>query len=93
MLCFRKFAAAKNFMDIRGVVKTLRRKFFVSQCRKLLQGNCFALCFRELPVPKKIMHKRGGYPDFPSNVFCTTMPKTLAGEHFCVVFQKTSGSE
>ena len=69
MLCFRKLPAAKNFMDKRGVVKTLRRKFFVSKCRKLLQGNCFVLCFRKLPVSKKIMHKRGGLSRFSVECF------------------------
>ena len=94
MLCFRNFPAAKNFMDIRAVVKIFRRKFFVSQCRKVWQGNPFVLSFRKLPVSKKFMHRRGGgYHDFPSKVSCTTMPKTLAREPFCVVFQKTSGSK
>ena len=93
MVCFRNFPAAKNLLDIRAVVKIFRRKFFVSQCGKVWQGNPFVLSSRKLPVSKKFMHRRGGYQDFPSKAFCTTKPKTFAREPFCVVFQKTSGSK
>ena len=47
MLCFRKFPVGKKFLDKGGggggreggSIKILRRKFFVSQCRKLSLGN------------------------------------------------------
>ena len=36
LCCFRKFEVAKKFMDKRGEsIKIFRRKFFVSQCRKI----------------------------------------------------------
>ena len=59
MMCFRKFPAAINSIDIRGLIKTFRRKNFVSQCQKLSQLNAFVLCLRKLPVAKKIMDKSG----------------------------------
>ena len=40
VLCFRKFPVAKKFKNKRGggSIKSLRRKFFVSQCRKTCRG-------------------------------------------------------
>ena len=43
-----------------GNAKIFRRNFFVSQCRKRLQGNSFALCFRKSPEAKKTMDKQMG---------------------------------
>ena len=92
MQCYRKFPAANNSMDKRGGVKIFRRKFFVSQCRKLSRGNLFVLCFRKLPAAQKNMDKKGGYHDFPSKNFCLRVPKFFVVENFCAVFQKISGS-
>ena len=81
MLCFRKIPGAKFFMDKKGGIKIFRRKFFVSQTRRTLQGNPFVLCFRKIPVVNKFMDKRGGeYQDFPPNIFRLTVPKNDVGE-------------
>ena len=80
-------------MDKRWGIKIVHRKLFVSQCRKLSQGNPIVLCFRKIPAAKKSMDKRGGCQDFPSKTFCLTLPNSFAGEPFFAVFQKVSGSE
>ena len=41
-------------------ITIFRRKFFVSQGRKISQGNPSVLCFRNFPLAKKFMDKRGG---------------------------------
>ena len=43
MLCFRKFPAAKKFLDKKGggVSRFSVENFFVSQCRKNSQGEPF----------------------------------------------------
>ena len=41
-------------------MKFLRRKFFVSQCRKISYGKSSVLCFRKFLVAKKLMAKRKG---------------------------------
>ena len=70
----------KNFM-LQRVMSRFLSKFFVSQCRKISQGNPSLLCFRKFPVAKKFMDKSGGeYQDFPSNFFCLTVPKIFVGE-------------
>ena len=44
-----------------GSIKVFRRKIFLSQCRKNLQGNSVVQCFRNMPVAKKLLDKgRGG---------------------------------
>ena len=42
----------KNYAS-EGYVTISRRKFFVSQCRNILQRNPSVLCFRKIPVAKK----------------------------------------
>ena len=66
---------------------------FVSQCRKISQGNPSVLCFRKFPGAKKFMDKKGEYQDFPSKIFCLTVPKHFVEEPFCAVFQKISVSQ
>ena len=80
-------------MAEKGVIKIFRRKLFVSQCRKLSQGNSIMLCFRKSPRAKKFMNKSWGYQYFQSKTFCLTVPNSFAGEPFSAVFQQTSGSE
>ena len=61
MLCFQKFPVANKFMDKKGGVSRFSVEFFfVSQCRKTLQGNPSVLCFRKFPVANKFMDKKGG---------------------------------
>ena len=43
-----------------GSINNFHRKFFVSECRKILEGNPSALFFGNLPVAKKILSKRLG---------------------------------
>ena len=94
MLFFRKIPVSKNSMDKRGGYQEFPSNFFVSQRRKLWQGNPFVSLFGKLPVARKTMDKRGrGVSRFSVEFFCTTVPKTFAKETFCVLFQKTSGSE
>ena len=44
----------------RGNYQDFLRKFYVSQCRKILFGNPSVLCFKKFPVAKKFMDKQGG---------------------------------
>ncbi len=62
MQCFRKFPAAKKFLDDGGggYIKTFRQKFFLRLYRKISYGNHFVQCFRNFPVAKKFMDKGGG---------------------------------
>ena len=52
-------------------IKILRRKIFVSECRKLLSRNLCVLCFRKFPRAEKFMDQRRGgeYQAFPSKNF------------------------
>ena len=70
----------KNLCIIGGIT-SFRRKFFVSQCRKIPWASL--QCFRKIGVSKKIMHKRG-YHKFPSKIFCLTVPKKFRGQPFNV---------
>ncbi len=83
---FHYFQASKNVRNKRkgsgGSIKVFRRKIFLSQCRKNLQGNSVVQCFRNMPVAKKLLDKGrgGGYQDFPSKNPSLTVPKNFAGE-------------
>ena len=74
---FPKFSGSEKPFGYKSGCQDFPSKIFVSQCRKVWQGNPFVLSFRKLPVSKKFMHRRGGYQDFPSKVSCSTMPKTF----------------
>ena len=75
-------------MDKKGGIKNFRRKFFVSQCRKVRRGIlycCINFAYR------KSLDKRGEYQDFPSKVFCLTVPKNFVGDSSKVA--SNSGTE
>ena len=72
-----------------GSIKIFRRNFFVSQCRKTLQGNHFVLCFGKFPVANKFMDKKGGsIKIFPRNFFVSRCRKTLQGNPSVLCFRK-----
>ena len=62
MLCFRNFLVAEKFMDERGVgvgiIKIFRRKFFVSECRKVSSSNLSVL--QKFFFYRKVSGKREG---------------------------------
>ena len=92
MQCFRNFPVAKKFTDKGGgVINILRRKNFLSQCRKIFQGNLLLLHFFQ--VSKNVRDKRGGKRDISSENFRLAVLKIFVEEPFCSVFQKFSGSE
>ena len=66
----------KYFMDKRGGITFLRRKVFVSQCRKTSWASL--QCFRKFGVSKNFMHNRG-YHNFPSKIFCLSAEKLRKG--------------
>ena len=81
LLFLREFLVWKSFMDKKGGITFFRRKFLVSQCRKI---SCASLqCFRKLGVSTNFMHNRG-YHNFLSKIFCLTVPKNFAKEPFSV---------
>ena len=83
----------RKILCLRGLCHDFSWNFFVSQCRKTLQGNPCKLCFRKLPVARKIMDKREGEVSrISSNFFCLAVPKNFVGEPFCAVSRKVSGS-
>ena len=69
-----------------------RRKIFVSQCRKLSQGDPIVLCFRKLLVANKIMFERGrgSIKIFRRNFFVPQCRKLSQGNPFvlCCVSEK-----
>ena len=71
---------------ILGGITIFRRKFFVSQCRKISWASL--QCFRKFGVSKKIMHNRGWH-NFPSKSFGLTVPKNFVG--IPTVFEKIFG--
>ena len=82
--CFTNFGYRKN-LRIReggGGIKILRRKFFVSQCRKNPYGESFSVSL--ISGIEKVWIRGGEYQDFPSKFFCLTVPKTFIGEPFRV---------
>ena len=71
-------------------MKILRRKFFVSQCRKYSVGESFTVAV--ISGSKKVWIGEGGeYQDFPSKFFCLRVPKISVGESFTVAL--ISGTE
>ncbi len=96
MQCFRIFPVAKKFLDKwgGGDIKTFRRNFFLSHCRKISYGNHFEQCFRNFPVAKKFMDKGRGrcIKIFRRKNFLHSA-EFFVGLTFDAVFQKFSGSE
>ena len=77
LLFLRKFLVSKRFMDEKGGgggITFFRRKFLVSQCRKISWPSL--QCFRKFGVSKNFMHNRG-YHNFLSKIFCLTVPKNF----------------
>ena len=66
----------RKILCIIGGITSFRRKFFVSQCRKM-SWACLQ-CFRKFGVSKNFMHNRG-YHKFPSKIFRLTVPKNVVG--------------
>ena len=76
-------------MHNRGIT-IFRRKFFVSQCRKIFVGGGGSFSVSLISGTEKIWIRGGGegeYQDFPSN-FYLTVPKHFIGKHFGVVSEK-----
>ena len=87
--CFPEiFWYGKNFMNEKGVITFFRRKFLVSQCRKISWASL--QCFRKFGVSKNFMHTRG-YHVFPSKIFGLTVPTNFVG--IPSMFQKIWGIE
>ena len=76
LLFLRKFLVSKRFMDKKGGITFFRRKFLVSQCRKISWASL--QCFRKFGVSKNFMHHRG-YHNFPSKIFCLAVQKNFVG--------------
>ena len=81
LLLLRKFLFSKSFIDEKGGITFFRRKFLVSQCRKISWASL--QCFRKFGVSKNFRHNRG-YHNFPSKIFCLTVPKNIVKEPFSV---------
>ena len=85
VLWFRKLQGSKKFLKKRGEggsIKTFRRRFFVSQYRKVSRRNPSVLCFRKFPIEKNFIDKRRGlgwkeYQGFSSRKICVLLPKVL----------------
>ena len=61
-------------------ITIFRRKFFVSQCRKLLWSSL--QCFRTVGILKNSMHTRG-YHVSTSKLFGLKVPKNCVREYYC----------
>ena len=66
----------RKILCIIGGITIFRRKFFVSQCRKISWTSL--QCLRKFGVSKNFMHKRR-YHKFPSKIFCLAVPKNFVG--------------
>ena len=78
----------RKILCILGGITIFRRKFFVSQCRKISWASL--QCFRKFGVSKKFMHNRGCH-NFPSKIFCLTVLKNFVG--IPSMLQKIWGTE
>ena len=74
LLFLRKLLVSKSFMDEKGGITFFRRKFLVSQCRKISWASL--QCFRKYVVSKNFMHNRG-YHNFASKIFSLTVPRNF----------------
>ena len=66
----------REILCILGGITFFRRKFLVSQCRKISWASL--QCLRKFGVSKNFMHNRG-YHKFPSKIFGLTVPKNFVG--------------
>ena len=93
---FQKFSGSeKVYGQERRGIKTFRRKFFVSQCRKIHKAP-FCAVFQKTSDSEKVYGKkgRGRVSSFSfESFFCLIMRKSFIGKTFCAVFQKFSGSQ
>ena len=71
-----------------GSIKIFRRKFFVSQCRKISYGKPSVLCFRKFPVAKKYMDKGGGIKIFRRKPFVSQCQKISYLKPSALCFKK-----
>ena len=81
---FQKISGIENFYASECYVTIFRRKFFVSQCRKISWRNLSALCFRKNPVAKKFMEKKGGIKILCQNFLSHSAENFRRGESFSV---------
>ena len=66
----------EKFYAEEGYVMIFRRTF-VSQYRKILQGNPSVLCIGKFPVAKKFMVKKGGVSKFSVEYFLSHSDETI----------------
>ena len=71
----------RKFLCLIGGITIFRRKFFVSQCRKISWASL--QCLRKIGVSKNFMHNNG-YDKFPWKLFCLTVPKNFVNGPFSV---------
>ena len=71
----------RKILCIIGNITSFRRKFFVSQYRKISWASL--QCFRKFGLSKIFLHSRG-YHKVPSKNFCLTVLKNFAKEPFSV---------
>ena len=86
----QKFSGSEKFLDKvggGGGIKTFRRKFLFSHCRKVSYGNRFVQCFRNFPVAKKLTDKGGGGLSRFSveKFFSHSAEKFLRGIFYCFI--------
>ena len=78
-ICGHPFNVSENLgyrkiLCIIGGITSFRRKFLVSQCRKILWASL--QCLRKFGVSKNFMHNRG-YHKFPSKIFLSHSAEKL----------------
>ena len=69
----------RKILCILGGITFFRRKFLVSECRKI-SWACLQ-CFRKFGVSKNFMHNRG-YHNFPSKTFLSHSAEKFRGHPF-----------
>ena len=84
LYCCINFGYRKSLGKKGGVsIKIVRRKSFVSQCRKKFVGEPF--CVPEKFWCRKLLGTREGrISQFPVEIFCLTLPKKFVGEPFSI---------
>ena len=71
----------RKILCLIGGITIFRRKFFVSQCRKISWASL--QCLRKFGVSKNFMHMHK-YHKFSSKIFTLTVPKNFVNEPFSV---------